>query len=220
MHVQWGDMPLQHQLYNWFLSQIKDEISRVGNLTNLHILAQSIEACYWECRNESPKKHPQTRHRTSPMIRGGLLLFQPTRTPVIKICPAPVPPGMLPPLLLQPVLWSQPLHQHPSLGKMVNSLRKRDSVAWTMFCASSVASLVTLPTIIQRLLPWKHALQQWVQLQTTTPPPWSQKIRQQPSSSSTRPGLHWPYQCYYRATSLRGRRCWQSHNDRLLKDRS
>ena len=50
-----GDVPLWSQLYNRFLAWIKDEISRVGkpdNLTNLHTLTQSIDACYWDHHNE------------------------------------------------------------------------------------------------------------------------------------------------------------------------
>ena len=57
--VQWGDMPLHCQLYNGFPSQIKDEISRVGksgSLADLHTLAQSIDARYCECQNETTRK--------------------------------------------------------------------------------------------------------------------------------------------------------------------
>ena len=63
-HVQWGDMPLCHQLYNRFPSQIKDEISRVSkpdNLTDLQILSQPIDVCYWECHNEIACETPANK---------------------------------------------------------------------------------------------------------------------------------------------------------------
>jgi hypothetical protein len=53
--VQWGDAALRRQLYNRLLSQIKDEIARVGKpntLDKLRTLAQTIDACYWERRSE------------------------------------------------------------------------------------------------------------------------------------------------------------------------
>ena len=59
--VQWGDTPLQRQLYKGFPPRIKDKISQVGkpdNLTDLCTLAQSIDAHYWEHRSEIAREMP------------------------------------------------------------------------------------------------------------------------------------------------------------------
>ena len=62
--VQWGDVPLRRQLYNGLLPWIKDKISQVGkpdNLTDLHLLAQSIDARYWERRSEIAREMPANK---------------------------------------------------------------------------------------------------------------------------------------------------------------
>ncbi|KAG6327504.1 hypothetical protein ID866_11585 [Astraeus odoratus] len=46
---------LHHQFYSGLPDHIKDEICHVGkpcNLDNLHYLAQEIDACYWEHKEE------------------------------------------------------------------------------------------------------------------------------------------------------------------------
>ena len=51
----WGDGALKHQFYKGLPSRIKDEIARVGKpptLSQLRVLAQSIDSHYWERRNE------------------------------------------------------------------------------------------------------------------------------------------------------------------------
>ena len=51
----WGDGALKHQFYKGLPSRIKDEIARVGKpptLSQLRVLAQSIDSRYWERRNE------------------------------------------------------------------------------------------------------------------------------------------------------------------------
>ena len=71
--VQWGDAPLRHQLYNRFLPWIKDEISRVGkpdSLTDLCILAQSIDARYWECRSEIARETPANKSQDKSSDKG------------------------------------------------------------------------------------------------------------------------------------------------------
>ena len=62
--VQRGDAPLRCQLYNGFPPQIKDVIFQVGkadNLTDLRILTQSINACYWERRSEIACEMPANK---------------------------------------------------------------------------------------------------------------------------------------------------------------
>ena len=73
VRVQWGDVSLQHQLYNRFLPRIKDEISQVGkpnNLADLHTLAQSIDARYWECRSEIARETPANKLQDKPGDKG------------------------------------------------------------------------------------------------------------------------------------------------------
>ena len=51
----WGDGALKHQFYKGLPSRIKDEIACVGKpptLSQLRVLAQSIDSRYWERRNE------------------------------------------------------------------------------------------------------------------------------------------------------------------------
>ena len=71
--VQWGDAPLWCQLSNRFLSQIKDGISSVDkpdNLTDLCILAQSINACYWEYHNEIARETLVKKTQDKPNNKG------------------------------------------------------------------------------------------------------------------------------------------------------
>ena len=71
--VQWGDAPLRHQLYNGLPPWIEDEISRVGkpdNLTNLCLLAQSINACYWECYSEIACETPVNKSQDKSSDKG------------------------------------------------------------------------------------------------------------------------------------------------------
>ncbi|KAG6327039.1 hypothetical protein ID866_12050, partial [Astraeus odoratus] len=51
----YGNGALHHQFYSGLLDCIKDEICHVGkphNLDNLCYLAQEIDTCYWECKEE------------------------------------------------------------------------------------------------------------------------------------------------------------------------
>ena len=62
VRVQWGDAALRHQFYKGLPARIKDEIARVGKparLEQLKLLSQSIDARYWERRNESSREAPQ-----------------------------------------------------------------------------------------------------------------------------------------------------------------
>ena len=63
VRVQWGDAPLRCQLYNGLLPWIKDEISRVGKPNNLpdRLLAQSIDARYWEHHSEIVHEMPANK---------------------------------------------------------------------------------------------------------------------------------------------------------------
>ena len=73
VRVQWGDTPLRHQLYNRLLPRIKDEISQVGkpdNLTDLRLLAQSIDACYWERRSEIAHETPANKSQDKSSDKG------------------------------------------------------------------------------------------------------------------------------------------------------
>ncbi|KAG6327975.1 hypothetical protein ID866_11114 [Astraeus odoratus] len=50
-----GDGTLCHQFYSGLPDHIKDKIWHVGkpcNLDDLHYLAQEIDMCYWECKEE------------------------------------------------------------------------------------------------------------------------------------------------------------------------
>ena len=143
-------MPLCCQLYNRFLSWIKDEISRVGKLTTLPASKYSPNLLMPITRNAVMKslvKYWQTRFQISLTTRVRPLLW-PTRTPVTRTHLTPVPLGILPPLLLQPVLQSQLLPLHLSSGKIIGSLRKRDSITWTMICVSSMTNLAILPPTV------------------------------------------------------------------------
>jgi len=51
----WGDGALHHQFYNGLPAHIKDKISHMGKpatLLEFKTLAQTIDACYWECKGE------------------------------------------------------------------------------------------------------------------------------------------------------------------------
>ena len=52
---------------------IKDEISQVGKpdkLTDLHLLAQSIDARYWECRSKITREMPANKAQDKPSDKG------------------------------------------------------------------------------------------------------------------------------------------------------
>jgi hypothetical protein len=52
---RWGDGALCHQFYNRLPAHIKDEIScmsKPATLSEFKTLAQTIDACYWECKGE------------------------------------------------------------------------------------------------------------------------------------------------------------------------
>src|SRR6266581_4703462 len=51
----YGEGALHHYFYNRLPDRIKDQIANVGkptHLHSLHLLAQDIDACYWECKAE------------------------------------------------------------------------------------------------------------------------------------------------------------------------
>ena len=64
----YGDGALRHLFYSGLLDRIKDEIFCVGKphmLPDLHVLVQSIDACYWECKSELNCQTFVTGHTTS-----------------------------------------------------------------------------------------------------------------------------------------------------------
>jgi hypothetical protein len=80
----WGDGALHCQFYNGLPAHIKDEISRMGKPTTLSefkTLAQTIDACYWECKGEisretkssssNPPKPSTSNHASSHPSRSG-----------------------------------------------------------------------------------------------------------------------------------------------------
>ncbi|KAG6327572.1 hypothetical protein ID866_11517 [Astraeus odoratus] len=55
MKESYGDGTLHHQFYSGLPDHIKDEICHIGkphNLDDLHYLAQEIDMCYWEHKEE------------------------------------------------------------------------------------------------------------------------------------------------------------------------
>jgi hypothetical protein len=63
----YGDGALQHIFYSGVSDRIKDEISRVGRLctlSDMHTLAQTIDARYWECRSELNRQTSSTSTST------------------------------------------------------------------------------------------------------------------------------------------------------------
>ena len=95
--VQWGDASLRCQLYNGLPPQIKDEISRVGkpdNLTDLCLLAQSIDACYWECCSEIACKMLANKSQVlhSVQHQNSNLQILMTQVPSKKLSPS-IPPS-------------------------------------------------------------------------------------------------------------------------------
>ncbi|KIK97139.1 hypothetical protein PAXRUDRAFT_10350 [Paxillus rubicundulus Ve08.2h10] len=73
----YGDGTLHHHFYSGLLDCIKDEITCVGKpamLTELRILSQGINACYWECKSEithqaKPTNPPPSNNHTSSSAR-------------------------------------------------------------------------------------------------------------------------------------------------------
>jgi hypothetical protein len=81
---RWGDGALHRQFYDGLPAHIKDEISRMGKPTTLSefkTLAQTIDACYWECKGEisretkssssNPPKPSTSDHTSSHLSRSG-----------------------------------------------------------------------------------------------------------------------------------------------------
>src|ERR1700722_7258557 len=55
----WDSRALRHQFYQGLPAQIKDEIARMGKpdtLSQLRLMAQSIDGCYWERREETRRE--------------------------------------------------------------------------------------------------------------------------------------------------------------------
>ena len=83
----YGEGALQHHFYNGLPDCIKDEISCIGKpptLSELHLLAQSIDACYWECKSEinrqakpsaAPPSKSEKTSATSSMNSGGSIVL-------------------------------------------------------------------------------------------------------------------------------------------------
>ena len=143
-------MSLQHQLYNGLPPRIKDEISRVGkpdNLTDLCLLAQSIDARYWERRLEIARKMPANKPQDKSSDKGKTSATLANQNTDHRNLPKSGQSGPS---------WNTPAPTTPStpkptsnltlkLRKMEGSLRKKDNTAWTTTCAYSAANLVTLP---------------------------------------------------------------------------
>src|SRR5882672_748286 len=54
-HIKWGDAALHQQAYNGLAKHIKNDMvhnHKPNSLQGLHVLAQLIDSCYWECRTE------------------------------------------------------------------------------------------------------------------------------------------------------------------------
>jgi Retrotransposon gag protein len=66
--IEWGPAALRHQFYRGLPTRIKDEIARTGkpgNLRDLRLLAQSIDARYWERRAEVARENPSGNSKTA-----------------------------------------------------------------------------------------------------------------------------------------------------------
>ena len=67
----YGEAALRHKFYTNLPDRIKDEICHTGkpqNLEDLRALAQDINACYWECKDEiarQTKSNPVTSSNTT-----------------------------------------------------------------------------------------------------------------------------------------------------------
>jgi len=64
----YGEGALRHMFYNGLPDRIKDEVSRVGKprtLFELRTLAQTIDACYWECKTECARQEKSARNSSN-----------------------------------------------------------------------------------------------------------------------------------------------------------
>src|ERR1700723_1159490 len=55
----WDSRALRHQFYQGLPARIKDEIARMGKpdtLSQLRLMAQSIDGCYWEREEETRRE--------------------------------------------------------------------------------------------------------------------------------------------------------------------
>ena len=95
----YGDGALRHLFYSGLPDRIKDEISCVGKphmLPDLRVLAQSIDARYWECKSELNRQNFVTSHTTSIISAPTSSIMMPSNSEPISDSGHPDPSSDLP----------------------------------------------------------------------------------------------------------------------------